>query len=113
MIKCLGLLKSVFYRISIFINFYKRRFVEPSSADLYFNEQECKVRPQIVNLNRDEPAFFIFSIKTSKWSGSCNNINNQYAKLCVHDIVKKSNVGAFNVMSRNNETRHIEWHKKM
>ena len=30
------------------------------------NNQECKVRPQIVNLNRDEPVFFPFSIKTSK-----------------------------------------------
>ena len=32
--KCLGLLKSAFYRISIFIDFNKRKFVE-----LYFNEQ--------------------------------------------------------------------------
>ena len=30
------------------------------------NNQECKVRPQIVNFNVDEPEFFPFSIKTSK-----------------------------------------------
>ena len=40
------------------------------------NNQECKVRPQIVNVNSDEPVFYPFSIKTSKCSGSCNNINN-------------------------------------
>ena len=75
------------------------------------NNQECKVRPQIVNLNRDEPVFFPFIIKTSKCSGSCNNINNPYAKLCVPDVVKNLNVKVFNVMSRTNETRHIEWHE--
>ena len=40
------------------------------------NNQECKVRPEIVNVNNNEPVFFPFSIKISKCSGSCNNINN-------------------------------------
>ena len=71
------------------------------------NNQECKVRPQIVNVNRDAPVFFPFSIepvfspfsiKTNKCSGSFNNINNPHAKLCVPDIVKKLNVKAFNLM---------------
>ena len=44
------------------------------------NNQECKVRLQIVNVNGDDPVFFPFSIKTSKCSGSCNNINNPCAK---------------------------------
>ena len=40
---------------------------------MYFNEkQECKTRPQVINVNRDQPAFFPFNIKTSKCSGSCN-----------------------------------------
>ena len=30
------------------------------------NNQEFRVKPQIVNLNRDEPVLFPFSIKTSK-----------------------------------------------
>ena len=72
------------------------------------NNQECKVRPQIVNVNSDEPVFFPFSIKTSKCGGICNNINDPYAKLCVPDIIKNLNVKAFNLMSRTNETRHIE-----
>ena len=32
------------------------------------NNQKCKVRPQIVNVNGGDPAFFPFSIKTSKCS---------------------------------------------
>ena len=55
--------------------------------------------------------FFPFSIKISKCSGSGNNINHPYAKICVPDAVKNLNVKVFNLMSRTNETRHIEWHK--
>ena len=75
------------------------------------NNQECKVRPEIVNPKRDEPVFFPFNFKTSKCSGSCNNINKPYAKLCVPDVVKNLNVKVFNLMSRTNETRHIKWHE--
>ena len=75
------------------------------------NNQECKVRPEIINVNSDEPVFYPFSIKTSKCSGSCNNINDPYAKMCVPDVVKNLNVKVFNLMSRTNETRHIKWHE--
>ena len=61
------------------------------------NNQERKIRPQIVNVNGDDPVFFLFSIKTSKCSGSCDNINNPQAKLCVPDLVKNLNVKVFNV----------------
>ena len=40
------------------------------------NNQECKVRQEIVNVNSNEPLFYLFSIKTRKCSGSCNNIND-------------------------------------
>ena len=70
------------------------------------NNQECKVRPKIANVNSKGPVFFPFSIKKSKCSGSCNNINNPYAKLCVSDVVKNLNAKVFNLMSRTNETRH-------
>ena len=43
------------------------------------NNQECKTRAQVVNVNGDEPVFFPFSIEKSKCSGSCNNINYPYA----------------------------------
>ena len=75
------------------------------------NNQECKVRPEIVNVNSKEPVFFPFSIKTSKCSGSCSNISNPYAKLCVPDVVKNLNVKVFNLISRTNETKYIEWHE--
>ena len=73
------------------------------------SNQECKVRPEIVNSN--EPIFYPYSIRTSKCSGSCNNINDPYAKLCVPNTIKNLNVKVFNLVSRTNETRHVEWHE--
>ena len=55
--------------------------------------------------------FYPFNIKVNKCSGSCNNISDPYAKLCVPDIVKNINVKVFNSMSRINEARHIIWHE--
>ena len=75
------------------------------------SNQECKVRPEIVNVNSDEPVFYPFSIKTSKCSGSCNNINDPYAKLCVPDVVKNMNIKVFNLIWRTNERRHVKWHE--
>ena len=51
--------------------------------------QECKVRPEIVNINSNNPIYYPFSIKTNKCSGNCNNINDPYAKICIPDITKK------------------------
>ena len=73
--------------------------------------QECKSRLQVINVNSNNPIFYPFSIKTSKYSGNCNNINNPYAKICVPDVIKDLNVKVFNLMSRTNKTRFIEWHE--
>ena len=75
------------------------------------NNQECKTRPQVINVNGDEPVFFPFSTEASKCSDSCNNINYPYAEICVPDIVKNLSLEVFNLMPRTNETRFIEWHE--
>ena len=73
--------------------------------------QEFEVKPEIVNINRDKAVFFPFSIKRSKCSSSCNNINDPYARLCVPDVLKNINIKVFNLMSRTNETRYKDWHE--
>ena len=74
--------------------------------------QECKIRPAIININSNNPIFYPFSIKMNKCSGNCNNINNPYAKSCFADVMKDLNVKVFNLMPTTNETRFIKWHKK-
>ena len=75
------------------------------------NNQECKVRPKIFDINSNNPMFYPFSIKVNKCRGNCNKFNDLYAKTCVPDTVKDLNVRVFNLMSRTNETRHIKWHE--
>ena len=54
--------------------------------------QECELRPEIIDVNSNNPTFYPFSIEINKCSGNCNNINNPYAKICVPDITKNLNV---------------------
>ena len=82
-----------------------------SLSCISMKNQECITRPRVVNVNSNNPIFYPFSIKISKCSGNCNNINDPYSKICVPDVVKNFNTKVFNLMSRTNETRFIEWHE--
>ena len=75
------------------------------------NNQECKIGTEMINLNNNEPILYPYSIKINRYKGSCNAINDPYAKICVPDQIKDTNVKVFNLMSRTNETRHTKWHK--
>ena len=101
-------IKQVF--VSTLIFFGSLSSVNPLEC-VSMNNKKCKVRSEIVNVNSNEPLFYPFSIKTIKCSGSCNNINDPYAKLCVPNVVKNLNVKVFNLILRANETRHIEWYE--
>ena len=76
------------------------------------NNQECKVRPEFVDVSTNNPIFYPFSTKVKKCSGNCNNINDPSARICAPDIVKSLNVKIFILMTLTNETRHIEWHER-
>ena len=55
--------------------------------------------------------FYPYSVKVNKCSGICNNINDSYSELHFPDVAKNINIKVFNLVSRNNETRHIKWHE--
>ena len=40
------------------------------------NNQECKVRSDIISVNTNEPIFYPYSIKINRCKGSCNTIND-------------------------------------
>ena len=106
--KIFRFVKKVFFiRLTILSNFTSIN----SSSCISMNNQPCKARPEIINVSSNNPVFYPFSIKTSKCSGNCNNINDPYAKICVPDVVKDLNVKVFNLMSRTNETKNIKWHE--
>ena len=65
------------------------------------NNQGCKIRPEIINLNTNEPLFYLYSIKINKCKDSCNKINDPYPKICVPNNIKNANVKVINL--RTNE----------
>ena len=73
--------------------------------------QECKIRPETVNVNSNEPTFYPYSVKINKCRGSCNNINDPYAKMYIPGVVKNMNFKVFDLMSWTNETRYIKFHE--
>ena len=75
------------------------------------NNQECKIILVTTNVNTDKLVFHPYSITINKCKGSCNNINDSNATLCVPDTIKNVNVKVFNLMSRTNKTRHLKWHE--
>ena len=102
------LIKKIFYIASLCLSSLVS--ATPLSC-ISLKNQECKVRPEIVDINSNNPIFYPFSIKVNKCNGNCNNINDPYARICVPDIVKNLNVKVFNLMSKTNETKSIEWHE--
>ena len=64
-IKMFVFIKRVFYIGSLFLS----NLVSTTSLNcISINNQACKVRPEIINVNSNEPPFYPFSIKASKCS---------------------------------------------
>ena len=74
------------YFVAIIISF------NPSNVNslkcVSMNNQQCKTRTKIININNNEPVFYPFSIKANKCSGSCNNINDPYAEIVFLILLK-------------------------
>ena len=66
------------------------------------SNQECKIKPEIITVNSDEPSFYPYCVKQNTCNGSWNNINDAYAKICVPNIVKNINLKVLNLILRAN-----------
>ena len=76
-----GFIKKCFFTP---ITFFSYNTLNVNSLEyLSMNNQECKIRSEIINVST----------------------------LCVPHTIENINVKVFNLMSRTNEARHIEWHK--
>ena len=64
--------KKIFYIGSLFLSSLVRATSLNSNS---MKNQEYKVRPEIINVNSNEPILYPFSIKTNKCNESIRNIN--------------------------------------
>ena len=71
------------------MNFFSFNALNVNSLEcISMNNQECKIRSKIINVNTNGPVFYPCNITINKCKGSCNTINDQYAKLCVPILLK-------------------------
>ena len=105
----LGFVKQIFVSAVMFFGCNALNVIPLKCISM--SNQECRIRPEIININSNEPSFYPYCVKINQCSGSYNNISDPYTKICVSDVVKNTNVTVFNLMSRTNETRHIKWHE--
>ena len=92
-----GFIKKVFLQAITFFSSIVLNIISLECVSM--KNQECKTRTKIIDINNNEPVFYLFGIKVNSCSGSCNSTNDPYAKLCVPDIIKNIFVNAFNLMS--------------
>ena len=76
-------IKKCFFTAMLFFNFSLSSVNSLECVSM--NNQECKIRPEIINININEPLFHPDSIKINRCKGSCNTVNDPYAKICVPD----------------------------
>ena len=82
----LAFIKKCFFRA---ITFFSYNVLNANSLKcVSINNEECKIRSEIINVNTKEPVFYPYSITINTCKGSCNTINDPYAKLCVPDTIK-------------------------
>ena len=81
----LGFIKKCFFTGLVFLSTLTS--VNALSC-ISMNNQECKVRPQIINVNEDEHFFYPFSIKTSKCSWYYLSITHM--QICVFLVLLKT-----------------------
>ena len=83
-----GFIKKAFFAAMAFSSF------NPLNVNSFecvsINNQECKIRTKIIDINNIEPTFYPFSISVNKCSGSCNNINDPYMLNCVFLMLLKT-----------------------
>ena len=107
--KMFGFIKKVFFTPVILFSF--NALSVNSLECISMKNQECKIRPEVINVNTNNPVFYPFSVKVNKCSGNCNNVSNPYGRLCVSDVVKNMNLELFNLVSWSDETKQIKWHE--
>ena len=64
------------------------------------NNQACKVRPEIININSNEPVFYFLVLKQVNVVIAVIILMIHMQKICVPDDVKNLIVNVFNLMSR-------------
>ena len=72
--KVFGFIKKVFFTTMTFFSF---NLLSVNSLEcISMKNQNCKIRPEVINVNTNNIVFYPFSVKVNKCCGNCNNISS-------------------------------------
>ena len=54
----------------------------------FFNNQPYQIRPALIDINYNEPLYYSYFVSINNCGGSCNTIDDPYARICAPDKVK-------------------------
>ena len=92
--------------------FFNHNILLTNSLKCYSQDnQECKIRPEIISVTNKEPIFYPYRIKMNRCVGSCNTIDDPYGKTCFANDIENIGLKVFNLLAQNNVTINIEKHK--
>ena len=67
------------------------------------NNQQCMARQKFINLNLDQLHYCIFIIIMNKCDGNCNNVPDQFGRICASNKIEDVNLKVFNMIKKINE----------
>ena len=71
------------------------------------NCQQLSTWSTIVDTNSNKPLYYLFTASVNKFNGSCNTIDDPYARICNPNKAKTVNVKVFDLRSEVNEARFL------
>ena len=74
------------------------------------NSQPYQARPTLFDINSTETPLYPFVVSANKCSGSCNTIDDPYARVCVSNQVNIV-LKVYNLMTRVKDTRSLVQHE--
>ena len=75
------------------------------------DNQDCKIRPDIINVNNKEPIFYPYKIKMNRCVDSFDTIDDAYGKTCSANDIENIGLKVSNLLTQNSETIQIEKQK--
>ena len=74
------------------------------------NNEQCIIRPTIIDINPVELNYYPFMINLDKLDGSCSAVDYLSTKICVPSKTKDVNGKVFNIITRVNEAKTLVKH---
>ena len=75
------------------------------------DNQPCQVTSTFIDINSNKTLLYIYTVSINKCGGSCNTINDPYARVCVPSKVKNMILKVCPLITGVSEAKHLAQHE--